>query len=433
MVIWFVTLFLTGMFSIIQTPTVFLALSPTYALQFFEHNFFEAFISLSLVILCATGAEALFADMGHLGREPIRYAWFFVCVGIIISYMGQGAFLIRNSGVENPLFEMISQEFGILYIPFLILTICATIIASQAVISGIFSIIYQAITTHLLPMLKVDYTSDELRTQIYIDSVNWMLCCAVIFVLMVFGYSDRIANAYGIAVTGTMMIDAILMVSIYLCRKTPVYIILSLFVLIVDSGFFFSLLTKFSSGGYWSLLIASIPFCIVIIYVKGQEAMYRAIQPMPWEKFQKKYLRAHETQRLIRGTGIFFSRSLDFIPAYIPRTMFINEILYEQNVFVSLSILEKPRGMTFRLERDILPGVSHLSISYGYMQMIDLMKIIRDAGIEEKTIFYGMEEIVSRKLVWKIFYAIKRLCPSFVQYHRLPHNKVHGVVTRIEL
>ena len=186
MVIWFITLFISGAYSVVLTPEIIAAINPVYALNFFLLNGVHGFFALSMIVLCATGAEALFADMGHLGREPIQYAWGFVFIAVFFSYLGQAAFLLRNVGIINPLFEMIFWESHVLYIPFLLLTIIATVIASQAVISGIFSIIYQAITTHLLPMLPIDYTSDELRTQIYINSVNWFLCIAVIIVLLIF-------------------------------------------------------------------------------------------------------------------------------------------------------------------------------------------------------------------------------------------------------
>lgn len=433
MVIWFVTLFITGVISVFLTPEILLALNPWYAIQFFIHNGLHGFFSLSMIVLCATGAEALYADMGHLGREPIQYAWGFVFVAVLFSYLGQAAFLLRHTDVVNPLFEMVFTISQIAYIPFLLLMIIATIIASQAVISGIFSIIYQAITTHLLPMLPVDYTSDELRTQIYINTVNWLLCFAVIFVLLIFQYSDRLASAYGLAVTGTMSITGSFMIAIFLHRRKFFYMGIAVLVTLVDIIYFLSTVSKITHGGYLSLVIASIPFSIIIIYTSGQRALYKAMKPMGHDQFIKKYTRAYKTARHLRGTALFFARSLDQVPAYISRTMFNNEIIYEENIIISLDIKDEPYGFSWRFDKSIEPGLSHLSISYGYMQIIDLMRIIREAGIEEKTIFYGMEEIVTHNIIWKIFSAIKRLCPSFVQYYRLPSYKVHGVVTRVEL
>ncbi|MDD1723555.1 MAG: KUP/HAK/KT family potassium transporter, partial [Methanospirillum sp.] len=433
MVIWFIVLFISGLISVMYTPEILLAINPMYAIHFFTHNGFHGFFALSMIVLCATGAEALFADMGHLGREPIQYAWGFVFVAVLFSYLGQAAFLLRHTDAVYPLFEMIFSESQILYIPFLIVMIGATVIASQAVISGIFSIIYQSLTTHLIPMLPVDYTSDELRTQIYINSVNWMLCFAVIAVLLIFQYSERLANAYGLAVTGTMSITGSFMIAIFFQKRRYFYMGLAILVTLVDIMYFLSTVSKIPHGGYLSLIIAAIPFSVIIIYTSGQKALYRAMKPMKHDQFIKRYIRAYTTGRRLRGTAVFFARSLDEIPAYISRTMFNNEIIYEENIIISLGITEKPYGFTWHLDKELVPGLSHLSISYGYMQIIDLMRIIRDAGIQEKTIFYGMEEIVTRNIIWKIFNAIKRLCPSFVQYYRLPSHKVHGVITRVEL
>ncbi len=433
MMLWFVTLFLSGIVSIFFTPEILMALNPYYAAHFFLHNGVTGFFAMSLIVLCATGAEALFADMGHLGMQPIRYAWAMVFLAVLMSYLGQAAFLLRHTDVVNPLFEMVYSEAALLYIPFLILMIAATIIASQAVISGIFSIIYQAITTHLLPMLHIDYTSDELRTQIYINSVNWLLCIAVILVLIIFQYSERLANAYGLAVTGTMSITGTFMITIFLLRKHYLHAGIAVLVTALDLTYFLSTFMKIPHGGYLSLVIGAFPFAVILIYTHGQRALYQAMHPMTRDHFMRRYKRAYESGRHIKGTAIFFARSMDQVPAYISRTMFTNEIIYQENIIISLDITDKPYGKEFWMEKDIGPGLSHLSIRSGYMQVIDLMRIIRDAGIEEKTIFYGMEEIVTRNIIWQVFYVIKRLCPSFVQYYRLPPHKVHGVVTRIEL
>ena len=433
MVLWFIVLFFSGLFSTILSPEIIMAINPYYAATFFMQNGITGFFAMSLIILCATGAEALFADMGHLGREPIQYAWALVFLAVFMSYLGQAAFLLRHSNVGNPLFEMVFSEVSILYIPFLILMIAATVIASQAVISGIFSIIYQAVTTHLLPMLHIDYTSDELRTQIYINVVNWFLCIAVILVLLMFQYSDRLANAYGLAVTGTMSITGTFMISIFLARKHYFHAFIAILVTTLDVTYFLSTFTKIPHGGYLSLVIAAIPFSVILIYTHGQQALYRAMHPLTREQFLRRYARVYESGRHLKGTAIFFARSMDQVPAYISRTMFNNEIIYHTNVIISIGITDKPYGKEFKLEKELAPGLSHLSIQYGYMQVIDIMRIIREAGIEEKTIFYGMEEIVTRNIIWQVFYVIKRLCPSFVQYYRLPPHKVHGVVTRIEM
>jgi KUP system potassium uptake protein len=432
MIIWFLSLAVFGLVSIIKSPEIILALSPTYAVLFFLQSPDQAFLSLSLIILCATGGEALFADMGHLGREPIRWAWLIVFVSLTLVYLGQGAFLIRTGPVENPFFGMIISEAPILYIPYLILTLMATIIASQAVISGIFSVIYQAINTHLLPRLPIDYTSSKLRTQIYINIVNWALCIAVIFMLLIFGSSERLAAAYGIAVSGTMLITGIMLSTIFWFRKQTIAFTLSIFVTLIDLLFFFSLLHKIPAGGFWSLVIAAIPFSIIVIFTEGQKVLYRGLNPMDRGIFLKKFTERYTHHPKLQGTAIFFAQSIDHIPAYMTRTMFIHGIVYKDNVIISVLPKEEAYGVRWELH-DIQPGLRYLSIQYGYMQVIHILTIIRQVGIEETTIFYGMEEIVTNKLIWKVYAIIKRLSPSFIQYYRLSPDRVHGVVTRLEM
>lgn len=432
MIIWFLSFIIFGLLSIVKTPEIILALSPTYAMSFILQDPDQAFLALSLIILCATGGEALFADMGHLGREPIRWAWLIVLISLTLVYLGQGAFLIRNGPVNNPFFGMIISEAEILYIPFLIITVMASIIASQAVISGIFSVIYQAINTHLLPRLPIDYTSSILRTQIYINPVNWALCIAVIFMLMIFGSSERLAAAYGIAVSGTMLITGIMMSLIFLHKREAITAIFSIFVTIVDILFFLSLIHKIPVGGYWSLIIAAIPFSVFVIFTEGQKVLYRGLNPMNRNVFLKKFDEHYLHKPKLQGTALFFAQSIDNIPAYITRTMFIHGIIYKDNVIVSVKPKEEAYGIHWNL-KEIKPGIRYLSIEYGYMQVIHLLNIIRQAGIEETTVFYGMEEIVTNKFVWKFYAIIKRLSPSFVQYYRLPSDRVHGVVTRLEM
>ena len=432
MIIWFISLAVFGFVSIIQSPEIILALSPSYAISFILQDPNLAFLSLSLIILCATGGEALFADMGHLGREPIRWAWLIVLLALTLVYLGQGAFLIRTGPMVNPFFGMIISEAAILYIPFLILTVMATIIASQAVISGIFSVIYQAINTHLLPRLPIDYTSSELRTQIYINPVNWALCIAVIFMLLIFGSSERLAAAYGIAVSGTMLITGMMMTVIFLLKKQLIPILLSIFVTIVDLLFFLSLLHKIPVGGYWSLVIAAIPFSVFVIFTEGQKVLYRGLNPMDRGVFMKKFEERYAHHPKLQGSAIFFAQSVDNIPAYITRTMFVHGIIYRDNVIISVQAKEEAYGIHWNL-KEIRPGLRYLSIEYGYMQVINLLTIISQAGIEETTVFYGLEEIVTNKFIWKIYALIKRNSPSFVQYYRLPPDRVHGVVTRLEM
>ena len=270
-------------------PQVVFAINPMYAITYLTHNGLAGFLILSSVILCATGGEALYADMGHLGREPIVKAWYLVFIALAINYFGQGAFLIAHPGAQNVLFDMIFAEAKLLYIPFLILSIAATVIASQAMISGIFSIVYQSITTRVLPLLRIEYTSPHLRSQIYIDSVNWMLLFAVLMVILVFRSSINLAHAYGLAVTGTMTITGILIIWILVLRGEVLKSLIAGFVLLVTGSFLISNLHKIPQGGYWSLVIAAVPLTIILIYVNGQRRLANSLKPVPLDEFIPKF------------------------------------------------------------------------------------------------------------------------------------------------
>ena len=251
MVIWFIALTLSGIFSIADHPEILKSVSPWYAVRFMAENGLPGFFILSEVILCATGGEALYADMGHLGRKPIIRAWYFVFVALVINYLGQGAFIITHPKATNILFGMVQNEASILYIPFLILTIMATVIASQALISGVFSIVYQGITTRIMPLMKVDYTSSNLKSQIYIGSVNWFLMLLVIFIMLLFRKSEHLASAYGLAVTGTMTITGVMMVMIFARTTKKWKVPIAVMVTLLDFAFLITNLNKLPHGGYW--------------------------------------------------------------------------------------------------------------------------------------------------------------------------------------
>lgn len=433
MVVWFSVLALSGVMSILQAPFVLKAVNPYYAVKFFLDNGVSGYLILSEVILCATGGEALYADMGHLGRKPILRAWGIVFVALLLNYMGQGAFLINHPDTKSILFEMVLSQAGILYIPFLILSIIATVIASQAMISGMFSIVYQGITTHIMPLFRVDYTSTEMRSQIYIGAVNWFLLAAVLFIMFEFGASSRLAAAYGFAVNGSMVLTAFLMMWIFFIKKENLKAAASMFVMIVVVLFLGANMFKIPHGGYWSIILAMVPFVTIIIYTLGQKRLYRSLQPMDIKTFLEKYNEAYSTTSRISGTALFFARSVGNVPPYVVNTMFANGIIYESNVFVSIIRRDDPFGVIGYFKDDIAPGLKVFEIQLGYMEIIDVEEILRETEVDERTIFYGIEEIVTRNLFWKIFSAIKRLTPTFVKFYKLPSHKLHGVITRVEM
>lgn len=434
MLLWFAVLAISGIVSIIQVPSVWKAINPYYAIQFMSHNGLAGFFVLSEVILCATGGEALYADMGHLGRKPIIRAWYFVFVALVLNYLGQGAFILAHpANTKNILFGMVFSQAVVLYIPFLVLSIIATVIASQAMISGMFSVVYQGINTRLMPMFKVEYTSQSLRSQIYIGFVNWFLLLSVLFIMFRFKESNNLAAAYGLAVTGTMTLTGIMMTCIFFFRRDYLKTGIAVLVTIADLLFLVSNTYKIPHGGYWSLVIAAIPLIMIMIYTAGQRKLYRSIRPLPLDVFLVSYNQVYESLNKIKGTALFFARDAQRIPAYISHTMFMNNIIYEDNIIVSIKTSDSPFGVKSYFKEDLGPGLRAFEIEMGYMEVVDIEALLKNAGIAEKGIFYGLEEISTQNIVWKAFAMIKRLTSPFVQFQDLPANKLHGVVTRIEI
>jgi KUP system potassium uptake protein len=433
MIIWFAALLISGADSIMEAPAVIEALNPYHGIQFLLKNGVSGFIALGEVILCATGGEALYADMGHLGARPIRQAWSAVFIALVVNYLGQGAYLLRHPEAKNILFEMVFNHARPLYVPFLLLSITATIIASQAMISGMFSIVYQGINTRVMPMFKVDYTSWERRSQIYIGSVNWFLLFAVLFIMLQFQESSRLAAAYGLAVTGTMTLTGIMMIWIFSVRKNHMFAFIALLVTIIDMTYLGANFTKIPHGGYWSLIIASIPLVTILLYTQGQRKLYRMMDFMPVEDFLLKFNRVYATTEKIKGTALFLLKDVKEIPFYITQTMFYHGILYEDNIFVSLIKRDDPYGVTGFFKEDLTKGLRVFEMQMGYMEVIDVDEILREAGIDERVVFYGIEDISTGNIIWKVFSVIKRLTPTFIQFYMFPPKKLHGVITKVGL
>lgn len=431
--LWFVSLAVSGIVSITDAPEILGALNPVWGIQFLMHNGFTGFIVLGEIILCATGGEALYADMGHLGSRPIRHAWVGVFGALVVNYFGQGAFLLTHPDAKNILFEMIFHYAQMLYVPFLLLSISATVIASQAMISGTFSMVFQGITTRLMPMFRVDYTSDERKSQIYIGSVNWFLLFAVLFIMIEFRESSRLAAAYGLAVTGTMMLTGILMTWIFYLKKKKWLAAIALVVTGVDAVYLGANVYKIPHGGYWSLLLSMVPFFMIILYTRGQKRLYRMMDFMPLEDFLHKFIRVYVTTSRIKGTALFLIKDVKDIPFYVTQTMFFHGVMYDTNVFLSIIKRDDPFGVIGFFKDDLAKGLKVFEIQAGYMEVIDVEDLLLEAGIEERVVFYGLEDISAKNLIWKMFALLKRVTPTFIQFYKIPPKKLHGVITKVSM
>ncbi|MCX7981747.1 MAG: KUP/HAK/KT family potassium transporter [Syntrophales bacterium] len=433
MLVWFLTLFVSGFFSLLTEPSLVKVVNPYYALDFMLRQGLLGFIVLSDVVLCATGGEALYADMGHLGKLPIKRAWWFVFIALFINYLGQGAFALQNPDARTYLFGMVKSQVPFLYIPFLLLTIGATVIASQAMISGVFSIVYQGVTTRLMPLLKVSYTSSHLKSQIYIGSVNWVLMAAVILIILVFRKSENLGAAYGLAVTGSMTVTGIMLALVFGLQRRLTLFAVSLGVVLVDLVYFSSTLTKIPHGAYWSLILAAVPFAVIAIWTQGQKLLFSSLRPLDLETFLVSYEQVYAKGRVIEGTAIFFARSWKVIPPYVSHCMFSSNIIYEKNIFICINRTDYPFGIKTNYIKGIGTGLDALEIEAGYLARIDFDLIFKMYEITPKIIFYGVEDIITTNPVWRVFSFIKKVTPNFVQFNKLPASKVHGVVTRVEM
>lgn len=432
MLVWFMALGVSGLASLLHNPIVLEAFNPLHGIHYVTHHGLVGFFVLSEVILCATGAEALYADMGHLGRRPITGAWCLVLVALVLNYLGQGSFLMNHADSGNVLFEMVVAQARFLYIPFLTISILATIIASQAMISGLFAIVYQGINTRIFPLFKVDYTSEKINSQIYISTANWFLLFFVILIILMFKESANLASAYGFAVTGTFTITGIMISIIFFLKRKYFHFLVALLLTFIDFAFLLATFSKIHTGAYWSIIIATIPLTLIILYVEGQQAMYKAITLMDKNTFLKQYEETYANTSKIQGKALFFARGIDKVAPYIVQTMFTNSIMYTENIFVQINKTYEAFGLHYDLSR-VSNGLNILTIDVGYLEVFKLEKLLKALDIDEKAIFYGVEEIETNNFFWHVFSVIKKVTPTFVSFYNLPVNKMHGVITQIKM
>ena len=436
MIMWFTTIGTIGLYFVLQNPSVLHAFNPYHGIRFIFNHPVKGLIVLSEVILAATGGEALYADMGHLGSYAIRRAWIFVFMALSLNYLGQTAYVLKyHIFGENvtPFFSSAQLIFGkTLYIPFLILVIVSGIIASQAMISGVFSIIFQAINSRIFPMVYIKHTSTKISTQIYIPSVNWLLMLGVILMYFIFKQSHHMAAAYGFAVNVVMIITAFFLIVIYFSRRKYLHGMISILLLIVDVIFWISNFTKIPHGAYWSVIFAAFPLSTILLYLGGQAKLYKKLRFMDLPEFLNKFQHAYKNFSKIKGTAIFLLRDIKKIPPYISITMFEHGIIYEQNYFLSLVKKEEPFGVEVRLKDKLTPNLGVIEIRYGYSEVFDVERLLQQIEIKERVIFYGVEHIKTEKLVWSLFATMKKALPAFVEFYKFPPEKVHGVSVRVE-
>jgi KUP system potassium uptake protein len=450
MSLWFLTIAVLGTAQILREPSVLEAVNPVYAISLVQAQPWPSFVALGAVFLAVTGAEALYADMGHLGRRPIRLAWLgFVLPSLLLNYFGQGALLIRDpSAVANP-FYLLAPSWA-LY-PMVVLATSATVIASQAVISGAFSLSHQAVQLGYLPRLRVVHTSAREVGQIYVARVNWALLAGVVFLVLAFQSSSALAAAYGIAVSGTMVITTILagIVALGIWRwNTAAVLLVFGLLLLVELAFFAANSLKFLSGGWFPLLFAAVVFSLMSTWRKGREALfnrlYRHLPPLAW------FVRNLPERRVTRvpGTAVFPTGNPDVVPRALLHNLKHNKVLHERIVVITIVIQEVPRvSSDARLEvEDLGDDVHRIVARFGFLEKVDMPAVLTACRLRGPA-FDIMQTsfLLSRETVmpsvrpelspWRerIFIALANTAVDATSFFRIPPDRVIEIGSRVEL
>ena len=439
--IYFAALAALGIANIAARPDILAIVSPHWALRFFLDNPKLAFLAMGSVFLAVTGAETLYADMGHFGRKAISISWLtLVYPCLMLNYMGQGALLLGTpAAVENP-FYLMAPDWARL--PLVIVATAATIIASQAVISGAFSVTHQAVQLGFLPRLKTKHTSAKAAGQIYIPAVNWSLLAMVLLLVLGFRESTRLASAYGIAVSGTMIITtfmlAALIVHVWKWNRLLAALTLGLFA-IVDAAFFASNIAKVADGGWFPLLVAAMIFTLLTTWAAGRRLMRRRLdkEAIPLEIFIRSTV---GSVHRVRGTAVFLSSSAEWIPSALLHNLKHNQVLHERVLILTVKVEDVPHTAPerrFEVE-DAGDGFYRVTLHYGFMDEVDVPRDLQaarscGAGFDmmSTSFFLGRQKLIAAKdepgmALWRerLFAWMMRMSESPMEFFRLPTNRV---------
>ncbi|WP_443025392.1 potassium transporter Kup [Sphingomonas sp. RB3P16] len=450
MLLYFAVIATLGVLSIVKTPEILWAFSPHYAVEFFALDPVRAFLALGSVVLAVTGAEALYADMGHFGRNPIRVSWlFFVLPALMLNYMGQGALLSRvgQPALESPFYMLASES---LQLPLVILATMAAVIASQAVISGAFSVTQQAIQLGFMPRLRIEHTSAATAGQIYIPLVNWLLLTMVLLLVIFFRTSSNLTSAYGIAVTGAMLIDTCLLsVVLFKLWNWPKYYSIPLLAVffLVDGAYFSANMTKVPAGGWFPLLVGFIIFTILTTWSKGRQLMIDRMREgaMPIKIFIQS---AATSATRVPGTAVFMTSSPEGVPHALLHNLKHNKVLHERIILLTIKIADVPyvsEGHRCMIE-DLGAGFHRMVLKYGFIEEPDvpvaLANVHRcgaDFRMIDTSFFLSRQTLLASEkpgmMLWreKLFSWMLRNAESAMEFFRLPTNRVVELGSQIEI
>ncbi len=449
MLFYFAVIAVLGVIQLVQHPAIFLGLSPHWAVLFFAADPVLAFLALGSVVLAVTGAEALYADMGHFGRKPIAVSWLYLVLpALMLSYLGQGAMLLGDPAkAENP-FYLMAPDW--LRLPLVVLATAATVIASQAVISGAFSVAQQSVQLGFLPRLKIVHTSARSAGQIYIPMINWTLLILVILLVLGFRTSDNLAAAYGIAVTGTMLITtmmiAVLVLTIWRWPRWWAVPLLGV-LLVIDTAYFASNMTKIPDGGWFPLLVGAVAFTLLTTWARGRHLMMLRLREsaMPIEVFIKS---AASAATRVQGTAVFMTSSPEGVPHALLHNLKHNKVLHDRVLILTVVIDEVPFvDDEDRMEvRPLGSNFYRMIMRFGFMQEIDIpatLKLVESCGPKIKmmdtSFFLARQTLLASDrpgmAIWreKVFAWMLSNSESAMEFFKLPTNRVVELGSQVEI
>lgn len=447
MIFWFATLGLLGGLSIAQNPQVLFALNPYYAYQFLTLDPWLSFLTLGSVVLAVTGGEALYTDMGHFGRFPIRLSWFsFVLPALVLNYFGQGALLLHNpQAIENP-FYLLAPAWAL--VPMVLLATAATVIASQAVISGAFSVASQSVQMGFLPRMEIRQTSDKAHGQIYVPLTNWTLYLAVIYLVLTFQSSSNLAAAYGIAVTATMMIDTVLIAVVLMAWRWSPFLLVPLIgtFLCVDLAYFLANALKIPQGGWFPIGIAIASFTVLTTWKRGRKLLFDEIarRAIP----VKMFIESADSINLAHGTAVFLTGLDEGAPAALLHNLKHNQVLHERNVLLTVIVEDKPYVTKSNrlLIDDLGKNFYRVRIFYGFMDSPDIpaaLELCAARGLPfdmMTTSFFSSRALIVSAPVpgmmkWRerLFIVLSKNAMNAADFFKIPINRVVEMGTRIEI
>nr|WP_314605765.1 potassium transporter Kup [uncultured Janthinobacterium sp.] len=450
MLIWFVALACMGVVNIIKSPAILAAVNPLHAVAFLLENGRIAFLSLGAVVLALTGAEALYADMGHFGKKPIRMAWFLIAFpALALNYLGQGGLLLAHpEAISNPFY----QQLGAWSVyPLVILSTMATVIASQATISGTFSMTKQAIALGFLPRMRVRHTSESEIGQIYIPAVNWLQLAVVLLAVVGFGSSEKLAAAYGIAVTATMLATTILTFFVIRYRwKMNLLLCWAAtgFFLVIDVNLFSASALKLFHGGWFPLLLGAILFIVMLTWKRGRQLVFENLEKhaIPLDDFLSSLFIAPPLR--VPGTAIFLRGETDGVPHALLHNLLHNKVLHERVIFLTVFMHEEP--WVAPSERVRVVDLGHqcyqVNVHYGFKDEPDIPDALAqcaqqglDFEMMETSFFIARQTIISTPgagmMPWRehLFVTMSRNARTAADYYQIPSNRVIELGTQVEI